>query len=225
MTYQRSVVEGEPVALVPVAQLRAVDVPDLRCPTGTDLMQVLWCPNVHGGAGYAGPAVCLRWRASAGLVDVAEPPPGVRGEDRLLPRACTLCPEQVIEYPWWQELPPELGRRVRQWDDGRVMGEETYFSTSQAPGWKVGGYANWEVTDLLDMSCGDCGRPMDLLLTIDSTESDGGAWRPEQERHLTPPPSTVDRFLDASAQVGGRGLAPRRPDPAPCRRSGSVRRG
>lgn len=42
-----STMQAQPGPLVPVAQLRAADIPDLRCPPGTDMLQVLWCPNTH----------------------------------------------------------------------------------------------------------------------------------------------------------------------------------
>ena len=57
---------------------------------------------------------------------------------------------------------------------------------SQARGWKAGGYPNWEITDLIPMDCPGCQRRMDLLLTIDSSESDGGIWRTVEESTLRP---------------------------------------
>ncbi|HEU5108495.1 MAG TPA: hypothetical protein VFT95_08060 [Micromonosporaceae bacterium] len=209
VVHQRTVVPPEPVALVALVQLRAADIADLSCPAGTDLLQVLWCPNQHRDDDHTGHVVHLRWRATADLadlvdpdlVDAAEPPAPATWEESYLPRACDLHPEEVTEYPWWEELPPELGRRIRDWDDGRGPHEDTYFSTSQAPGWKVGGYAEWDVTDLQEMTCAGCGRTMDLLLTIDSTESGDGAWQPEQERHLTP--SFADpRWQDVNEPTG-----------------------
>lgn len=37
----------EPVAMVPVVQLYARDVPELPFPAGTDVLQVVWCPLIH----------------------------------------------------------------------------------------------------------------------------------------------------------------------------------
>ena len=183
-----SVPEPTPSPMVAVAQLHAADVADLRCPAGTDLLQVLWCPNQHRDEDYAGPPVQLRWRSASGVTDVLPdpPPPTAAVEEDYLPRPCVLHPEQVVEYPWWQELPAELGQRIRQWDDGRQLGEETYFSVSQAPGWKAGGYASWELADLRPMDCPTCRRRMDLLLTISSSESGGASWLPVEESHLQP---------------------------------------
>ncbi|MEU4301523.1 hypothetical protein [Kitasatospora aureofaciens] len=36
-----------PTALITLAHLRAEDAPHLPWPEGTDLLQVLWCPNDH----------------------------------------------------------------------------------------------------------------------------------------------------------------------------------
>jgi hypothetical protein len=179
--------EPTPSPLVPVAQLHAADVPDLRCPAGTDVMQLLWCPNAHPAETPTGPPVLLKWRAASDIADPLEasPVPAIVGDKTYLPQPCVLHPEQVTEYPWWQELPPELGRRIRDFDDSRSFGEESYFSVSQAPGWKVGGCASWEVSDLAPMDCPHCSQPMELLLTVDSTESRGSsAWLPVEESHL-----------------------------------------
>lgn len=48
----------EPVAMLPVVQLYARDVPGLVFPAGTDLLQILWCPLVHGAAPYAAAPGC-----------------------------------------------------------------------------------------------------------------------------------------------------------------------
>ncbi|WP_030436800.1 hypothetical protein [Actinoplanes subtropicus] len=178
----------QPGPLVPVAQLRAADVPDLRCPPGTDMLQVLWCPNVHYvGADYAGPAIQLRWRAAADVLDVLPtPPPVAVSEEDFRPRRCVLHPEQVVEYPWWQELPEDLGAQVEAFEDSRQFGAESYSSVSQAPGWKVGGYAQWGASDLDPMLCAGCHAPTDLLLTIGETEGRPGAWLPVEDAHLEP---------------------------------------
>jgi hypothetical protein len=185
--------EPVPSPMVPVAQLRSTDIPDLSCPTGADVVQVLWCPNLHRNGDYRGPAVTLRWRREAEVVDAlsAAPRPTSESEEEYLPRGCVLHPEQVVEYPWWEDLPPELAERVSRWDDSREFGEESYFSLSQAPGWKVGGYASWEITDLIPMDCPRCRQRMDLLLTAASGELARDAWRPEEDAHLEP--SRTDR--------------------------------
>jgi hypothetical protein len=61
--------EGFPaVALVPVAQIFARDVPGPWWPDGLDLLQILWCPNGHedppANQAPESPVVELRWRRS-----------------------------------------------------------------------------------------------------------------------------------------------------------------
>ncbi|MFI6761990.1 hypothetical protein ACIBF5_22900 [Micromonospora sp. NPDC050417] len=202
--------EPIPRPLAPVAQLRAADVPDLHCPIDTDLLQVLWCPNRHHVDASTGPLVQLRWRASSTVVDAlpAAPVPAVREEQYLL-RPCVLHPEQVTEYPWWQELPAELGLQVRDFDDNCRLGEDSYFSVSQAPGWKVGGYATWELTDLLPMNCPHCHKAMSLLLTVSSTESPGNSvWLPVENSHLQPSrtnPEWMAAYEPTGVSVGRHG--------------------
>ncbi|MFC3992739.1 hypothetical protein [Actinoplanes siamensis] len=190
--------------LVPLAQLHAADVPDLRCPAGTDVLQVLWCPNEHPGDSPTGPPVLLKWRTASSVVDPLDAPPAplVVSDEDYLPRPCVLHPEQITEYPWWRELPDELGRRIRAFDDTRRFGEHGYYSASRAPGWKVGGCPNWEVSDPIPMDCPHCHQSMELLLTLDPTESGaGGAWLPVEESHLQP--SHIDPEWKAAHEPTG----------------------
>jgi hypothetical protein len=180
--------QPEPSPLVAVAQLRAADVPDLRPPPGTDVLQVLWCPNDHdtGGGGLA-PAATVYWRREAEVPGVlcSPPAPASVGHRAYLPRPCVLHPEQVVEYPWWQQLPADLGQRVRSWDadhDGRY-----HRQLAAAPGWKVGGWPQWPTTDPMPLYCTRCGEPMRQLLQIDSGEwGDAGRWCPLEDRALHP---------------------------------------
>jgi hypothetical protein len=162
-----------PIPLIPIAQLRAADIPDLPRPDGADLLQILWCPFEHADTNWA-PAVTLRWRREA---DVTEPfldqPTGEVGEEEYVPAPCRLHPEQVVEYPYHQELPDDLQARLKAWD--------AYLYCSIAPGWKVGGHATWHVTDLQDTPCPQCAAPAQLLFVIDSREYDsatGEYWQP-----------------------------------------------
>jgi hypothetical protein len=176
------------VPMVPVAQLLAADIPDLAGPPGADLLQVLWCPTEHGGS--PGPRIHLRWRTAGEVTDpiAAAPERGdAPSQEYYRPRPCLLHPEQIVEYPWWEELPSEVGAAVRAFDDSREFGQDSYFAVSQAPGWKVGGHANWENTDLIPMTCDNCDQPMSLLLTIGSVESFGtDGWLPIEDAHLAP---------------------------------------
>ncbi|WP_203827729.1 hypothetical protein [Actinoplanes palleronii] len=178
-----STVQVQPGPLVPVAQLRAGDIPDVRCPPGTDMLQVLWCPNTHGE--HSGPAIEVRWRQERSVVNVLPAaPPVTASEEHYLPRRCVVHPEQVVEFPDDEELPDDLGERVRAFEDSRQYGEESYSSVSRAPGWKVGGYPSWGVTGLIPMLCDGCHSPMDLLLTISSSEHRGAAWFPVEDAHV-----------------------------------------
>ncbi|WP_344570963.1 hypothetical protein [Kitasatospora viridis] len=58
------------------------------------------------------------------------------------------------------------------------------YDLSIPPGWRVGGFASWHSTDPSPMDCRSCGTPMHLLLTIDSSEWDGGSgsWTPLEDQ-------------------------------------------
>ncbi|MFD7813220.1 hypothetical protein ACFV6E_09800 [Streptomyces sp. NPDC059785] len=76
------------------------------------------------------------------------------------------------------------------------------YDLSIPPGWRVGGYASWHLTDPTPMNCRTCATPLHLLLTIDSKEWDGGSgsWRPVEDetptgrRLATPTEVTVGRW-------------------------------
>jgi hypothetical protein len=181
---QRTVIAPHPAPnpLVAVAQLRAADIPDLPRPGGADLLQILWCPFSHPGTDW-GPAVTLRWRRES---DVAEPfldpPTGDFGDEDYVPEPCRLHPEQVVEYPYHEELPVDLQERLKAWaGQGEDSLPSRYLDGVIAPGWKVGGYASWNVTDLQDTPCPQCASPARLLFVADSSEYDGASeehWKP-----------------------------------------------
>ncbi len=179
---------AEPTPYVAVAQLRLADVPSLAPPEGSDLLQVLWCPNDHDldGGGWA-PAVTLRWRDTKSLPATAgDPPPKPAvSEARYLPHPCGLSPEPVTEYPWWQDLPAEPGFDVHAWD--LEHGGRYHRQLATAPGWKVGGWPAWPTTDAVPVLCGRCGGRMSHLLQVDSGEwGDPQRWRPVEESGLRP---------------------------------------
>lgn len=190
----------QPIPLVPVAQLYRRDVPDFAGPDGTDLLQVLWCPLDHPEEGY-NPRVRLYWRRSA---DVTRPlheapePPVVR--DVYLPVPCVVHPEQVREYQYGALLPEELDVRITAWEEEAEKQTENgaarsyQYDLSLAPGWKVGGFANWSLTDPQPMNCTECATAMTLLFTADSSEwqGTGGSWRPmEEPAQASPNPTGV----------------------------------
>lgn len=199
----------QPTPLVPVAQLYRRDVPDFAGPDDADLLQVLWCPLDHPEEGY-NPRVRLYWRRSTDVtqpLDLAPEPPVVN--DAYLPTPCVVHPEQVREYQYGGLLPEELDDRITAWEeaaededeDEEDTGRSYQFDLSLAPGWKVGGFANWSLTDPHPVDCAECGTAMTLLFTADSSEwhGTGGSWRPVEE-----PPGVSSGPTDVSI---GRGYA------------------
>ncbi|MGQ4484962.1 hypothetical protein ACN6LM_006340 [Streptomyces sp. SAS_281] len=192
-----------PVALLPLAQLYVRDIPRLRPPgqSEADLLQVLWCPFDHP----ANPTTVLRWRSAAEITDVLDAPPEppamqFRG---YLPEPCLLAPEEITEYPHPLELSKELSEELRDWSRWQASGaavdsaysaapDEFYTSElSVAPGWKIGGWTRWGLTDPMPRRCPECGTEADPLLTIAGSEWNAGTqgWAPEEDRaNLTPSP-------------------------------------
>ncbi|WP_406210412.1 hypothetical protein OH807_40650 [Kitasatospora sp. NBC_01560] len=208
--------ETDGLPMIGLVQLYRRDVPDLPIgPDGCDLLQVFWCPfNAHGPGRY-GLELHVRWRRSSevGEVLAAQPEPLVVGSDGFVPEPCVLHPEQVATYQFAGLLPEELCARLDAWDEtqeeaarpadgpsARPIGYQ--YDLSIPPGWRVGGFASWHLTDPYPMDCQACRTPMHLLLTIDSSEWDGGSgsWRPLEDRDLpthrsaTPTEVTVGRF-------------------------------
>jgi hypothetical protein len=179
-----------PVALIPVLQLYARDVPELPFPEHTDLLQMLWCPNWHGEPWY-GPAPITIWRWAADVTKPLAAPPPPRFEDDSewcardhVPLPCVLHPERVLEYPhseqpYFSDLPDALEERVRRWQERH---DWLYWAAlSTAPGTKVGGWPRWIQSPQWPV-CG-CGRRMQHLLTIASDEfQPKGRWVPVEDR-------------------------------------------
>ncbi|GAA2449098.1 hypothetical protein [Streptomyces macrosporus] len=163
--------DGPDVPMVPVTQLHARDVPDLACPDGTDVLQMLWCPNDHadlpGQPHYTGPAVELRYRSSTAVGTVADPPRPERALDLYLPSPCVIDPVRVVDLPDRDELPAELVERVEAW--ARAHGTEYHRRPACRPGWKVGGRPSRHPTDPVPLDCPACGSGMRLFLTVESS--------------------------------------------------------
>ncbi|MEV5155470.1 hypothetical protein AB0K81_26615 [Streptomyces werraensis] len=184
-----------PIAMLPVAQLYARDVP-FPSPPGADLLQVLWCPFDHPGRPH--PRTAVFWRSSSTVTDVldAPPEPPVVQSAYYLPWPCLLSPEQVTEYPNPLELSEELQEQLAdesrwetvdpaRYDSYADDPEELYLTNlSTAPGWKTGGWTRWGVTDPVPRPCPECGTETVPLLTIGSSEwnSHSESWMPEEER-------------------------------------------
>ncbi|GGJ16359.1 hypothetical protein [Streptomyces brasiliensis] len=174
-----------PLPLIPLAQLHARDVPTLPFPEGTDLLQVLWLPfdEIEG----ASAAVQLRWRRASDVGEVLERPPvpPYAEQSDHVPEPCVLHPEQVREFPPHHLLDEPLEQRLGTWAKERSADYTSDLSV--APGWKAGGWpARFTFRDPAgsdELRCGQCGGPVEALLTVDSSEWDGatGSWRPLED--------------------------------------------
>ncbi|MEV6955909.1 hypothetical protein [Streptomyces sp. NPDC051183] len=191
--------DTDPLPMLGVAQFYRRDLPDLPAgPDGCDLLQLFWCPfDAHGPTRY-GMLLHLRRRNSAEVADVlAEPPrPPVVGYAGYVPEPCVLHPEQVSTYPFAGLLPEHLCARIDAWEEALEEAAEEadddcaaeppgyQYDLSIPPGWRVGGFASWHRTDPSPMDCRACAAPMHLLLTVDTSEWDGGSqsWAPVEEQ-------------------------------------------
>ncbi|MCD0446258.1 hypothetical protein LO763_21840 [Glycomyces sp. A-F 0318] len=176
--------DASPMALIPVAQLFARDVPELPFGEDADLLQVLWCPFDHPQIHRYRPTVELRWRRfnSSNLQPRVPPEGAVAGAEHYVPKPCMVDPEPVTEYPDYDVLPPELLEAIEEWEGDEDSCE--YRCSAIAPGWKTGGYgAAWAVADAMVLTC-DCGAEAVPLLTIADSEWDSSTshWMPVEDR-------------------------------------------
>lgn len=157
---------------VPVLQLRQADVPELAFFPGTDLFQLLWCPRSHPEQ-YA-PVCRAYWRTTAVHTSVLAAAPAPAWPDgELVPDACVLRPERVVEYPDRLALADALRERIEAWEETEAAGGHSYhYELSVAPGTKVGGYVGWHLEPEPPV-CPRCGAVMAYLLTIGSGEGGG----------------------------------------------------
>ncbi|MFI0724658.1 hypothetical protein [Streptomyces sp. NPDC021224] len=171
------------VAMVPVAQIYARDVPGPWWPAGTDLLQVLWCPNEHWDApanqADVSPIVELRWRQVADVDEhlVGPPHPVRHYEFGYLPEPCMFTTKRLIDFPYREELPvdlqPRLQRLIEETDD---EGKDTI---TRLPGWKLGGWPTWHLSQPTPITCEACGVVMPLVFTIASDDQSAvvvGRW-------------------------------------------------
>ncbi|MFE2292597.1 hypothetical protein [Streptomyces sp. NPDC059452] len=176
------VVGPEPVAMVPVVQLYARDVPELPFPAGMDVLQVVWCPLIHDDeAGTARPEVYWRSERTAGAGQVVSDPPLPYAYDEdFVPRSCTVTPTRVVEYPNG-DLPTGLAQSLGQrFDEVEEAFGFSYYEMAVTVQSKVGGYPGWlQQPDWPDCRCG---RRMDHLLSITASEPAEGRWFPLGEQ-------------------------------------------
>ncbi|WP_405697853.1 hypothetical protein [Streptomyces sp. NBC_01185] len=186
-----------PVPLLPVAQLYLRDIPLLRPPGQADLLQILWCPYDHTPDHK--PSTALFWRSAAAVVDLLATPPEPYEVNHwgYLPEPCVLAPEAITEYPNSFDLSPQMRLMVEDWSRWEAAGAGVDSSYAEypcdfynphladAPGWKVGGWPPWGRTDPVPRYCAVCEVRMVPLLTIASSEWDGGeghSWAPREEQ-------------------------------------------
>lgn len=159
--------------MVSVAQLYTTDVPEIAFPEDTDLVQILWCPEVHclPKPQFQGKQCRVFWRRSEEVVHGpgAQPDPWEHWDAEWdeVPQPCTVHPERVTEYPWWEELPAGLREQLDDWGELHSL----YWGESLTGGWKVGGSKSWASSDMPEsLDCPECGAPVVLLLQVDSYE-------------------------------------------------------
>ncbi|QNS06790.1 YwqG family protein [Streptomyces xanthii] len=177
-----------PLPLIGVAQLYRRDVPGLPHPELGDVLQVFWCTfEGHTDGAYDMHAELRRRHADEVTETLAEQPvPDVVGRAELVPDPCVLHPEEVTEYPWFEELSPDLQERVETWeeDEGDEDAEVYVSDLSTAPGWKSGGHIAWNLTGPTDLPCTECGTELFPLLTATDREWDSSttSWIPYEDR-------------------------------------------
>lgn len=185
---------GTPIALVPVLQLNARDVPDFPFPPDKDLMQLLWCPLRSDEP----PFFCIPrvfWR---NRVSITHPlvliPPSPHADDYLVPKLCMLTFEHVMEYPDIEDLSEEQFNRFKAWFDTKDIECDEYaedecassmyqFELSVCPSNKLGGYVDWIQREEWQF-CDCCGQRMEHLLTLTDSEIGADRWLPLEDREL-----------------------------------------
>lgn len=197
--------------MIAVAQFYAADLPEIPFPSGTDLVQILWCGGFHD-RWDGGEPVRVRWRRSGDVGPaLSENPLPEVVEDDLVPRPCVVDPERVTEYPWYQELPDDVLQRLRAFnpaDRPDAWYPDLYDDVATATGFRVGGSMNWSVTDMPALVCSTCRSPLFMLLHLDTCEwypgSHGERWQPVEEHHLEHGSPEYDRAREPTGMVIGR---------------------
>ncbi len=156
--------------LLPLAQLNARDFPTIPFRFGTDLLQLLWCPNVEDGHDdlYMFPKLFAYWRNSAEINDPVSGHPIPEFSDSLrnhFPICCYFFPETVQEFPsvaGIYELPQH-----DEIHDALALDESIWQQyqdeLSSCPSTKLGGHPFWIQNDETPL-CEFCGMRMEFLL-------------------------------------------------------------
>jgi hypothetical protein len=204
------------IPLVTVLQLRASDFPEMPFPPGADLFQVLWCPREHEENPdrpdqcpmyWADPQFFWRSLKKIRLPRPDNPPPQ-EAYYEYVPYTCRLLPERVIEYPAIEELPDDLVQRIEEWEDQNldengIHACEYEAELSVAYGTKIGGHVR-SIQYPQRPIC-NCGRPMEHLLTIATTEWNGmrdPRWTPfEEQEKFASFPSAWDELTEEHTEL------------------------
>lgn len=190
--------------------------------------------EAHGEARTIEVALTWRRSADVGAVLDPQPEPPVAGRAECVPTTCVVHPEQVVEHEYFGLLDEALREEISEWEEGLLDDEDglvppgsratyeeyaaamaaaraeeadetDYMSDlSIAPGWKVGGFASWHLTDPAPVDCRVCGAPMPPLLTVDTWECDGASrsWLPVEDRDA----DDERHVIDPTDVLLGRGL-------------------
>ncbi|MFJ1753078.1 tetratricopeptide repeat protein [Kitasatospora sp. NPDC088134] len=128
-------------------------------------------PARHGRGAVA--IELLRRRRTAELLgrplaEASEPPKSY--EPEYLPVPCVLTVEQLVDFPYPEELPSELRTRLDKLIAQLSPGGDP---ATRVPGWKLGGRPTWHLNHPHTPTCESCGRRTELLLTIASDGAPG----------------------------------------------------
>ncbi len=208
------------VPYVTALQLRKEDVPELGFPSDTDLFQLLWCPSDHYHDNSYCPKPAIYWRKRSDVTRTRKRPPRWKQrwelydiEEGSLPRLCVVYPERVVEYPcecysrvWSFEDPAQplaiqgafaLGCRLALPENFPPLRDiETLYRSwlSEAVGSKIGGFPTWNHQERFPKCA--CGRDMEYLLGLASSEYDAdtwGKWVPIEDRPILYRPERSNR--------------------------------
>lgn len=191
-------------AFVTALQLRKEDFPEVKFQPGTDLMQLLWCPNDHK-AGFC-PDVQIFWRKRNAVTNPVDVHPDPTLEFKFfdyVPSPCLLYPERIIEYPdpyedvpgGWQERFQDSPEFAAILETNRrplshpwcQVNAESFCDDALFTAWgaKLGGYPEW-VQAPQYLKC-KCGAVMDHLVSFSSGEFGSASWirwLPIEERDI-----------------------------------------
>jgi hypothetical protein len=185
--------------LVPVAQFRRDDFPEISFPEDSDILQLLWCPRFHRPKGVIvdGPYLKAFWHAVADLEEVPNPEPSW-ADPGLVPNPCVWQPVWIDDAPVWRDLTAGQKAQVPgllqsrgallmhptpeslQWMEGMAGSSDAarynHYGLGTIPGTKLLGYANSDYQQAPPVC--NCGSAMAHLFTASARELDPsiGAW-------------------------------------------------